>query len=98
MQYIDKIRAYLAKQPAGEEGVLLEMLYFAFRDRTSCDECLNAFFELVETCVESLSFEKRNQIITCAVTVCAEQERIAYMQGIRTGVKLTMELMGLEKC
>ena len=98
MQYIDKIKAYLAKQPTGEGGALLEILYFAFRDRTDCDERLNAFFELVETCVESLSFEKRNQIITCAVSVCAEQERVVFMQGITTGAQLAMELMGVDKC
>lgn len=31
MQQIDKIKAYFAKQPVGEGGVLLEILYFAFR-------------------------------------------------------------------
>ena len=93
--YIEQIKDYLGCQPTEKEGALLEILYFAYLDRNTGDKHINTYFALIDACTHSLSFEKSNEIINAAVSLCAEQERIAFVDGVRVGAKLVIELMEL---
>ena len=91
--YIEQIKVYLARQPMGKEGALLEILHFAYLDNCPKDEQIDAYFEMIDVCTQSLSFEKSNEIINAVVSLCAEQERISFINGVRIGAQLAIELM-----
>lgn len=77
------------------EGILLETIWrYHAGVRAIESDTVKEKLEMIEPYVRSLS-QKRKRIIMARIgEICAECERIAFIEGVRTGSKLIQELRG----
>ena len=98
-----KWRSYLAEHPVdyhGDVDSLLELLYHFFTEYEPVEneELRRQFTDLEHHLMESLAImgdscrETVESLITIVSSVCAECERAAFMEGVKVGVRLILEL------
>ena len=96
-------RNYLAEHPVdyhGDVDSLLELLYHFFTEYEPVEneELRRQFAELEHQLMSSLAEtgnfcrETVESLITIVSSVCAECERAAFMEGVKVGVRLILEL------
>ena len=96
---MNQLRAYVTeiKRSYGDKDIhlLLEML-----SRTYCeynpidnDAIQNSFHDL-ESCLEHLPSRENDQVFDRVCALCVEYEKAAFLEGMRVGAQLVMELNG----
>ena len=102
-EVMKKMRSYLAEHPVdyhGDVDSLLELLYHFFTEYEPVEneELRRQFAELEHQLMSSLGEtgdscrETVESLMTIVSSVCAECERAAFMEGIKVGARLILEL------
>ena len=100
---LENWRNYLAEHPVdyhGDVDSLLELLYHFFTEYEPVEneELRRQFAELEHQLMSSLGEtgdscrETVESLMTIVSSVCAECERAAFMEGVKVGVRLILEL------
>lgn len=96
---VSSIKDYLLHHPAsycGDVDTLLEMIYFHYTEYNPVEnDQLRECFEGLITRIHNLHVpeDEENQYIDLISAVCSEYERVAYMEGIKVGMRLVMEVL-----
>ena len=102
-EVMKKWRSYLAEHPVdyhGDVDSMLELLYHFFTEYEPVEneELRRQFTELEHQCMESLAImgdscrETVESLMASVSSVCAECERVAFMEGVKVGARLILEL------
>ena len=100
---LENWRNYLAEHPVDNHGdvdSLLELLYHFFTEYEPVEneELRRQFAELEHQLMSSLAEtgnfcrETVESLMTIVSSVCAECERVAFMEGVKVGARLILEL------
>lgn len=100
---LENWRNYLAEHPVdyhGDVDSLLELLYHFFTEYEPVEneELRRQFAELEHQLMSSLAEtgnfcrETVESLMTIVSSVCAECERVAFMEGVKVGARLILEL------
>ena len=72
---------------------LMEMLYCTYTNNNAIDsEKIRKGFEEIERLTQGLAFQESDAVCSAVVSICAEQEQIAFLAGLRVGAQLVLEL------
>ena len=104
-EVMKKMRSYLAEHPVdyhGDVDSLLELLYHFFTEYEPVEneELRRQFTELEHQLMKSLVImgdscrDTVESLMTIVSSVCAECERAAFMEGVKVGARLILELTG----
>lgn len=78
-----------------EDNGVLEFLHTAYADVQGQDsEELKQYFVDLDNHLKSLSLEKNNEIFNIVCSLCSAYEKRAFLDGIRVGTCLVLELQG----
>ena len=99
-EVMKKWRSYLAEHPVdyhGDVDSLLELLYHFFTEYEPVEneELHRQFTELEHQLMSSLEETEdscRESLMASVSSVCAECERAAFMEGVKVGARLILEL------
>ena len=102
-EVMKKWRSYLAEHPVdyhGDVDSMLELLYHFFTEYEPVEneELRRQFAELEHQLMSSLGEtgdscrETVESLMTIVSSVCAECERAAFMEGVKVGARLILEL------
>lgn len=94
---IEKIKTYLNNHPPdyGEPDIhsLLEMLWMDFSEYNPVmNETMKAYYGRIEQAIEVLSQKEQNDLFDTVSELCMENEHLAYIEGIKLGARLILEL------
>ena len=93
----ERLKAHMEFNPSdtGDPncGTVLDQIYRAYAESHESDppEIQNGFREL-ETFVESLPLPDNNAVFNLCCRLCVDYERKAFLDGLRYGVALMLEL------
>lgn len=92
------LKDYLsAHQPNyGHENIhsMLEMLWDSYTMHNPIDnEKIRGQIEALRPIMDILSWEQKNDLFDVVSDLCGEYERTAFLEGLRAGVRLAVELM-----
>lgn len=95
---MDRLKGYLSgNQPNyGQENIhsILEMLWDSYTMYNPIDnEKIRDQIEALRPVMDVLSWEQENELFDVVSDLCGEYERTAFIEGVRTGVRLAVELM-----
>ncbi len=95
--YISNLRTYLSKhQPnygAPEISSLLEFLWQSYTTENPIDsDQIRALFDSLGPIHDALSVEDSDLLFQTICSLCIEHERVAFLEGLRIGARLTAEL------
>lgn len=96
---MDMFRALKCRKCSDEsEGALLEMIwrYYEWRDAEN-DAVIKEKFDMIQPYLKQLSPKRKRVIIARIGDLCAEYERAAFIEGVRVGCRLMLELTHAER-
>lgn len=97
---VSSVKSYLLEHPAkycGKVESLLEMIYFRSTEYNPVEnDRVRVCFRNLESRIHELNLPEgnENKLMDLIGRVCGEYERRAYIEGIKVGARLMMELMG----
>ncbi len=98
-KYIKALRDYCKQNPQnhGDAESVMEFLYWHYAEFNPIDnrKIRNSFAKLRQQ-YSHLSLQEFDPIFTTVSDLCVEHERLAFLEGLRLGVTLMMELAGSE--
>ncbi|MBE6946939.1 MAG: hypothetical protein E7454_01625 [Ruminococcaceae bacterium] len=94
---IQDLLTYIRTSPLpfddGNADSVLELLYNAYANAQGADpDEIKAKFATVEDCLTGISFEMNNLIFATVCDLCLAFEKKGFMDGIRLGSHLMLEL------
>lgn len=90
-QNIESIKSQLYR---AEDVPALDILYAEYMNTDPVDQArIDRHYQQVEQYIQDLPFENRNHINCIMNALCVEQDRIAFLDGVRTGARLILELL-----
>ena len=97
--YIDSLKNHIAKHSLNDNSsdaqTLMEMLYcFCTRSNAIDSDKIRKGFAEVESLTQHLPLKESDAICTAIISRCAEEERAAFLTGLRVGAQLVLELTG----
>ena len=95
---IEDFKKYLSKNPiigelSGVESLMDTLYQFYMESGNQDDEKIKACFREIRYYTRNLSFEEGDAVCTSIITLLAEQERVAFLDGLQVGAQLLLELM-----
>ena len=99
-EIVAKIKAYLKRHEANYEGqvdTLLELMYEAYMEYNSVETTeFKSVIDPLDQALRSLigSDGEADAYLNAVYKLCAAYERQSYIEGIKAGARLMMELMG----
>lgn len=95
--YIHNLKAYLSEHRpnygAPEISSLLEFVWQTYTAENPIDsDQIRALFDSLGPIHDTLSLEDSDLLFQTVCSLCIEHERVAFLEGLRTGARLTTEL------
>ncbi|MGN0976988.1 MAG: hypothetical protein ACI4PH_02945 [Faecousia sp.] len=96
--YIQEIKSYLKISSnmldRSQFDSLIELLwyYYTLYYPVNC-EAMDEAFQSLEPIFRTLSYKRQRKIKNAMTGMCAKQERTAFMEGIRVGAMLILEIL-----
>lgn len=95
---LEDFKRYLSENPIINEmsGIetLMETLYqFYIEGGNRDNEKIKVCFQEIRQYTQILPFEEWDAVCTAVISLVAEQERVAFLDGLQVGAKLLLELM-----
>lgn len=91
--YIDRLIPYIAENHPGEDPSLLETPYSFFTEFHPIDSVvIQSCFRHLDDHFRHLTPKENDQVFDLICQLCAEHERLAFLEGIRVGACLIREL------
>lgn len=96
-QYKEIIKEYLAAHEPdyGSSDIhsLLELLYYCYTEYNPIDNAkIRAEFSGLEAMLGKLTLAESDQVFYTICRICIETERLAFMEGLRVGLRLKEEI------
>ena len=98
--YLQQIKHYLSSHLRSNiyanVDSLLELLYLTYTEYNPINtaEIRNGYQQL-DTIFDRLTLQENDMVFSITCKLCDEHARIAFYEGLRVGMKLTMELLDL---
>lgn len=99
-EILNKLKQYMQEHPTnfyGDVETLLELIYFHYTEYSPVETPeFKAVIHPLERTLRSLveTDEEADEYMNIIYELCIAYERQAYMEGMKLGAKLVMELMG----
>jgi len=93
--YFEILKAHLtAHSPSlGDGDSILEMLYKCYNERCPSDnEQIKAGFDNLYQAINDMTLQDMDRIIYPLCTLCREHEKTGFIEGIKIGIQLAIEL------
>lgn len=95
--YIEKLKTYLDENEpnygGGDVHTLLDMLYYYYAEFNPMeDETIRRQLRELYTYFSGRRREEIDQAFGLILDLCAEYQRLAFLEGIRTGARAVLEL------
>lgn len=93
-QTIKQLKAQLEQNPEAGIEPVLEAIYANYMNTDPIDqERVDRHYRQVEEYIQDLPFTQQDQIYCAMTSICVDQDRIAFFDGIRTGARLILALI-----
>lgn len=95
-KYIEALRDYCKQNPLnhGNAESIMEFLYWHYAEFNPIDnQKIRDSFAKLRRQYPHLSLEEFDPIFTTVSDLCVEHEHLAFLEGLRLGVTLMMELL-----
>ena len=95
--YINALNSYVEAQThnyqAGDAESLLEMLFNVYTEFNGFDnEIIREDFNTLYTAMNGKTLREMDQIIYPVCTLCRDHEKAGFVEGVKVGIRLKMEL------
>ena len=93
--YIEKLRAYIAENPPdfGNGDSVLTLLYEAYAESNRMDDgSIKEDFNELYYLMNGMELREMDRIIYPVCTLCRDHQRSGFVEGIKIGIHLQMEL------
>lgn len=99
-EILNKLKQYIQEHPTnfyGDVDTLLELIYFHYTDYSPVETpefkaLINPLERILRSLVET--DEEADEYMNIVFELCCAYERQAYVEGIKLGARLVVELMG----
>ena len=90
--YLTALQTHLTTQQSTNQNIL-DLLYDAYNDTTGMDnEAIKADFEKLYQLMNGKPLQEIDEIIYAVCTLCRDQERAGFVEGVKVGIGLGQEL------
>lgn len=96
-EYIRKLSAYVAEHPpnfhSDSGDTILDALFWAYCENAGADsEAVQRGYNDLNSLLKSMPAEQVNTIINTVNDLCWEHDRLGFINGFKTGMRLEQEL------
>ena len=96
-EYIHVLKRHVAENPpnygAGNARSILEMLYTYYHECNNTDtDAVKAAFEDLYQRMHGMHLREMDKIIDAVCTLCRENEKAGFTEGVKVGIHLAEEL------
>lgn len=94
-KYFEKLRTYIAENPPdfGDGKSVLTMLYEAYAESNKMDDgTIKEDFNELYRQMNGMELREMDKIIYPVCTLCRDHQRSGFVEGVRVGMQLEMEL------
>ncbi len=88
----DKMGLQHPMTESGDDSILDLVYQFYTEEHPIENDRIRGLFQLLDVCFQEMSFKDNDRIFHLICTLCAEYERLAFLEGIHTGAKLLNEI------
>ena len=93
--YFEKLRTYIAENPPdfNDGESVLTLLYEAYADSNKMDDgTIKEDFNELYRQMNGMELREMDQIIYPVCTLCRDHQRSGFVEGVKVGIQLQMEL------
>ena len=93
--YFEKLRAYIAENPSnfGDGDSVLTLLYEAYAESNRMDDgTIREDFNELYRQMNGMELREMDKIIYPVCTLCRDHQRSGFVEGVKVGIQLQMEL------
>jgi hypothetical protein len=93
--YFEKLKAYIAENPPdfGDGDSVLTLLYEAYAESNRMDDgTIKEDFNELYRLMNGMELREMDKIIYPVCTLCRDHQRSGFVEGIKIGIHLQMEL------
>ena len=91
---IHDLKQQLLKTSTHQLDHILDELYSSYVNTTPEDQDgIKAAFQVLHTFIQGFSFTDQAQIFCIIIALCSEHDRVEFLEGIRIGSRLILELL-----
>ena len=93
--YFEKLRAYIAENPSnfGDGDSVLTLLYEAYAESNRMDDgTIKEDFNELYRQMNGMELREMDKIIYPVCTLCRDHQRSGFVEGVKVGIQLQMEL------
>ena len=93
--YFEKLRTYIAENPPdfGDGASVLTMLYEAYAESNRMDDgTIKEDFNELYRQMNGMGLREMDKIIYPVCTLCRDHQRAGFVEGVKVGIQLQMEL------
>ena len=96
--YIHQVRAYIEQHPIScryeDIHTISELLYECYTEVNPIEtDEIRADFQKINRMISGLSVQDNDRIFALVCHLCTQQERSAFLEGLRVGMQLLIELV-----
>ena len=94
-KYFEKLRTYIAENPPdfGDGKSVLTMLYEAYAESNKMDDgTIKKDFNELYRLMNGMELREMDRIIYPVCTLCRDHQRSGFVEGVKVGIQLQMEL------
>ena len=93
--YFEKLRTYIAENPPdfGDGESALTLLYEAYAESNKMDDgTIKEDFNELYRLMNGMELREMDKIIYPVCTLCRDHQRSGFVEGVKVGIQLQMEL------
>ena len=93
--YFEKLRTYIAENPPdfGDGESVLTLLYEAYAESNKMDDgTIKEDFNELYRQINGMELREMDRIIYPVCTLCRDHQRSGFVEGVKVGIQLQMEL------
>ena len=94
-KYFEKLRSYIAENPPdfGDGDSVLTLLYEAYAESNKLDDgTIKEDFNELYRLMNGMELREMDKIIYPVCTLCRDQQRSGFVEGVMVGIRLKTEL------
>lgn len=96
-EYMEKLKQRVAENPPnyGDANSVLGLLYECFNENNPYDnDQIKADFDELYRQMNGMSLRDMDKVIYPVCTLCRDHERVGFVEGVKVGIRLQIELNG----
>ena len=96
-ELVERLKQRVAENPPkyGDVDSVLELLYECFNENNPYDnDQIKADFDELYRQMNGMSLRDMDKVIYPVCTLCRDHERVGFIEGVKVGIRLQIELNG----